>query len=142
MTVSREFPITHPRAGEPTGFVRKILHTINSGETLKAHTLRSNYQLWEQRAQQINSGNACLSLRYWSGKPYRSPQVEFGTLFKIGIQKLENPQNFVFASINGQKIDWGTVAENDGLGFNDFLDWFKVRTPEPMAIIHFTSFRY
>ena len=35
-----------------------------------------------------------------------------------------------------------TIAKNDGLSFSDFCDWFRVRTPEPMAIIHFTGFRY
>jgi len=60
----------------------------------------------------------------------------------IGLQKLEQPNNFVFAPIEGKKVNWDLVAKNDGLSFEDFCDWFKVRSDKPMAIIHFTDFRY
>ena len=31
---------------------------------------------------------------------------------------------------------------NDGLSFDDFCEWFKVRQNSPMAVIHFTEWRY
>lgn len=36
------------------------------------------------------------------------------------------------------------LSANDGLELTDFLEWFRYTpTPEsPMAIIHFTAFRY
>ena len=35
------------------------------------------------------------------------------------------------------------LAANDGLSTNDWLDWFKnYDLTKPMAIIHFTKFRY
>lgn len=38
------------------------------------------------------------------------------------------------------KVD---LANNDGLSLNDWLYWFKdYNYKEPMAIIHFTKFRY
>ena len=85
---------------------------------------------------------AVLSIRYWSEMPYRSKQVEICRLERIGVEKLEEPDNFVFAPIEGEKVNWEDVAKNDGLSFEDFCEWFKSRQKEPMAVIHFTDFRY
>ena len=139
LTVSQFFPKTHKKAGQPTGFPMAIKHFD------KIHTIRGNYDLWAKRFEQIQKGEAILSVRIWDGKPYASKQLEIFRYDKthgIGIEKLENPDNFVFASIGGKKFNWGDIAKNDGLTFEDFCEWFKVRTPEPMAIIHFTDFRY
>lgn len=141
LTVSKQFPKTHKRSGQSTGFVESIkkLFTVDGN---KIHTIRSNFDLWSKRAEQINSGQAVLSIRYWSDKPYRSKQIEICVLEKIGIEKLDDPTNFVFAPINGAAFNWNDVAKNDGLSFDDFDEWFKVRQSDPMAIIHFTNFRY
>jgi len=123
----------------PTGFPLAIKHYD------KIHTIRGNYHLWEKRFKKIEKGEAILSVRVWSGKPYQTPQFEifkFDKSHGIGLQKLEQPNNLEFASIDGKKIDWKLLAKNDGLSFDDFCEWFKVRTDEPMAIIHFTDFRY
>jgi hypothetical protein len=69
-------------------------------------------------------------------------QVELCTLDEIGLQKFDNPANFVYAEIDGKMCNWGDVAKNDGLSFDDFCEWFKSRQKEPMAVIHFTDFRY
>ncbi len=55
---------------------------------------------------------------------------------------MEDPTNFVYASIGNKIVDWQEIAKNDGLSFEDFCEWFKVRNKKPMAIIHFTDFRY
>ena len=39
---------------------------------VKLHTIRANYPLWEKRIKDIQEGHAVLSVRQWSGKPYRS----------------------------------------------------------------------
>jgi len=151
LTVSRSFPITHKRKGMPTYFVEKILSTIKGASYLcaenmhKIHTIRANYELWKKRIEEVQDGNAVLSLRYWSGKPYNSKQVEFLVLDKnnnVGIQKLKDPTNFVVAEIDNNNVNWEDVATNDGLSFDDFCNWFKVRINKPMAVIHFTDFRY
>ena len=141
LIVSKTFPKTHKEVGKSTGFVENIENLFTYNNT-KIHTIRSNYHLWEKRAMEINSGQAILSIRYWSDKPYKSKQVEIIRLGRIGIQKLINPDNFISANIGGSFIEWGEVARNDGLSFENFCDWFKVRQKEPMAIIHFTNFRY
>ena len=150
VTVSRTFPKTHKRAGEQTYFADKISCAVFcpgdcsdcNFHKPKVHTIRANYELWEKRAKQINDGKAILSIRYWSGLPYRSPQVELCNIEEIGLQKLDNPTNFVWAEIDGKKCNWEDVAKNDGLSFDDFCEWFKVRQNSPMAVIHFTGFRY
>jgi hypothetical protein len=151
LTVSRFFPKTHKRLGERTWFIEKINEAIMpiSDKAIlghKIHTIRGNYDLWQKRADEINKGKAILSIRYWSGKPYNSKQVEVLKIEKIGIEKIENFNNFVFAEIGSQKINWQMIAENDGLAFNDFLDWFKLEFSEksnkPKVIIHFTDYRY
>lgn len=141
LTVSKQFPKTHEKAGQDTGFVQNI-SKLFTFESTKIHTVRSNYELWEKRAKQINSGKAILSIRYWSDMPYRSKQTEVCRLERIGLEKLEDPTNFVYAEIDGKMVNWDEIAKNDGLSFEDFCEWFKVRTKKPMAIIQFTDFRY
>ena len=139
LMVSERFPQTHKRKGELTYFPTKI----KNGE--KIHTIRANYDLWEKRINDIKNGLARLSVRVWEGKPYKSKQIqifEFIAERGIDIQKLEDPSNFVFAPVNGKMINWEEIAKNDGLSFDDFCDWFKVRSNKPMAIIHFTTKLY
>ena len=131
ITVSQTFPATHIRAGQLTRFPYKIEKRI------KIHTIRSNYELWKWRMDQINKGLAVLSVRAWSGKPYRSKQIEIISLNKshgIGIQKI---------TLTESRINEKILAKNDGLTLADFKAWFAgYDKSEPMAIIHFTSFRY
>ncbi len=137
--ISTKFPKTHSRAGQSTDFPLKIKWYE------KIHTIRGNYEFWKKRFDEIDKGAAILSVRIWDGLPYRSKQLEVFKYHKIqgiGIEKIDNPSNFVFASIGGKMINWLEIATNDGLSFDDFCDWFKFRSNKPMAIIHFTDFRY
>lgn len=152
--ISVKFPATHPRKGEPTGFISKILCGIKQSDLSdivepKIHTIRKNYPLWQKRFEKIEKGEAVLELYYWSGKPYNSKCVTICQLSKedkIGIQEL----NFKYKTIYYPLIDnsmltesFDTISKNDGLSHEDFIDWFKnYDLSEPMAIIHFTKFRY
>ena len=140
ITLSRHFLATHKRAGEPTAFREKFLN----GE--KIHTIRTNYPLWEKRIKEVQEGRAVLSVRQWTGKPYRSKQVEFATLTAesgVGIQLVELTNDFTECIIGDHNHSYVTVAKNDGLHPADWLDWFSAyELSKPMAIIHFTKFRY
>ena len=149
ITVSEFFPKTHNKSGLPTGFI----NSISNGS--KKHTIRGNYELWKKRFDEIEKGNACLSVRYWIGKPYNSKQKEvfnFTNLDGIGIQALYFDFNrFLEPFISSEDSKDGIqsylsthkVAVNDGLTYPDFKEWFKnYDLNEPMAIIHFTNFRY
>ena len=61
----------------------------------------------------------------------------------VGIQvlKLENLLNPTV--IDGEKVELSDLAAHDGLSLSDWYDWFRnVDLRQPMAIIHFTKFRY
>ena len=170
--VSRTFLKKHPRKGQPTCFVEKIQLAMCKlvqlpGDLLidlepKLHTCRVNYPLWEKRMKAVQAGEAVIELFYWEGKPYRSKQIVFATLDKdsgCGVQEL----NFMISykpDGNGMEytintpclhyrnhafdyLDLEEIAKNDGLSLYDFKSWFKgYDLSQPMAIIHFTNFRY
>lgn len=155
LTVSHSFPKTHKRNGEKTNFEMKILMGLQGYNNSKIHTIRSNYELWQKRISEIQKGNAILSIRYWSGKPYNSKQVEICQLDKnsgIGVQELVLKPNCILSgsvelfSIDSNfhnPLNLGLLSKNDGLSFEDFKEWFrKYDLSQPMAIIHFTRFRY
>lgn len=163
LTISKTFPKSHPRAGQKTYFKEKmeIAHVVpynpngdiipDHQPQMKLHTIRANYKLWKKRFKKINEGKACLSIRQWSGKPYASKQVEIAKLTRedgIGLQMLTFDNNdiesFNLPEINDENtVTLEDIATNDGLNFFDWVDWFiGYDLDEPMAIIHFTKFRY
>lgn len=145
LMLSKVFPAYHSKAGKPTLFAERL------GKE-KLHTIRANYPLWKKRFEEIEQGKACLSIRQWSGQPYKSKQVEIKRLTAddgVGIQKLSFDKDrdgcilYKFFNIDGRFADIQDVANNDGLFFNDWREWFKdYDLSQPMAIIHFTNFRY
>ena len=161
LTLSQKFPAKHPKHGEPTNFNSQLLNAVWRAHNMsvgfpqfgmKLHTIRANYELWRKRFEQIEAGKAILSVRYWTGKPYASKQMEICKLTKtdgIGLQRLYfNPDrdgqhvwwNF---NIDGRYDDIRKIAANDGLSYGDWKDWFKYYDlSKPLAIIHFTPFRY
>ena len=164
LLISRYFPATHPLKGEPTFFHAKIWKGLGDNsyyfQPMKIHTIRANYDLWKKRIDEVNAGEAVLSLRYWAGKPYNSKQQEFARLDKdsgIGVQiaDLSNindhavliggsvPPNTPILDVHKRAYSSDFVAKNDGLSFDDFEAWFKgYDLSKPMVIIHFTDFRY
>ncbi|WP_373260958.1 hypothetical protein [Phocaeicola vulgatus] len=161
ITLSQVFPKGHKRSGEPTKFraafqsgqtcskCKKRNPAMCTGECfsdLKIHTIRANYPLWLKRITEVQQGKAVLSVRQWTGKPYRSPQEEIAMLTSengLGVQELKMIDLFRPTTINGNRVELPDLAANDGLSFNDWYDWFKsYDLKQPMAIIHFTKFRY
>lgn len=144
ITISERFPAKHYKAGWLTGFEFSISMDI------KIHTIRGNYPLWKKRFEEIEKGNACLSVRKWSGKPYSSKQIELFRFDKtdgIGIEKLYHScyskLPMVHSCLKTQTVSNDFLAKNDGLTLEEFKDWFKdYDLSQPMAIIHFTPFRY
>ena len=166
MSISRTFPAKHPRAGEKTYFEGKIRYGIGIDSCVvavpysKIHTIRANYMFWKKRIDEVNAGKAVLVLFEWNGKPYGKGTIQ-RELFRfdkdsgIGVQKLEwissetavvNPSNnCMFPAIAPFEtlVNTPELANNDGLSERDFRDWFKdYDLSEPLAIVHFTKFRY
>lgn len=162
ITLSKVFPKEHSEAGTSTYFYDKFFlgqHCIGCkgketdcvfcyGELPKLHTVRANYHLWKARFEEIKAGKARLSVRQWTGKPYRSKQEEIASLTAsdgIGIQMLSFAPLYTLAApfVNGRRIATNTLASNDGLRDADWREWFMhYDLTQPMAIIHFTKFRY
>ncbi len=125
---------------------------VNACSLPKLHTIRANYPLWEKRIKEIQNGHAVLSIRQWHGKPYRSKQIEIERLTAdngVGIQKLcfdkdkDGVPSLKYFNINGKYIDREMLANNDGLSKEDWQEWFRgYDLSKPMAVIHFTKFRY
>jgi hypothetical protein len=146
LIISEFFPKNHNKSGLPTGFISSICRKN------KIHTIRGNYELWEKRFSEISKGNAALSVRVWTGMPYKSTQHEifsFDITKGIGLQKLKSwDHKLGLAFTIGKKgnvlpIEIDILAHNDGLSKPDFDKWFqKADFSKPMAIIHFTDFRY
>ena len=159
ITLSKYFLANHKRAGEETHFKEKFL--LGQGLTdydtpslAKIHTIRANYPLWEKRIREVQEGRAVLSIRQWTGKPYRSKQVEIAMLTAkngVGVQKarIMPESNFLIAiDENYDKYlctadEIEKIAQNDGLSIEDWKEWFRgYDLSKPMAIIHSTKFRY
>lgn len=141
LIISRYFPAKHPRAGGVTKFFDKIYFHE------KIHTIRANYDLWKKRIDEVNKGNAVISVRQWTGKPYNSKQEEKFQLSKnqVGCQMIYFLGGNIFDPIIDNSIEKSLIeiSVNDGLILQDFMDWFKkYDLSKPMAIIHFTDFRY
>ena len=140
LTLSKVFPRTHARAGEPTEFQEKFL------KKEKIHTIRANYELWSKRIKEVQAGRAVLSVRQWTGNPYASHQEEIAKLTAaddVGIQRLDIFDLMRPEKVDGRLVDLMDLAHNDGLSFSDWYHWFKgYDLSKPMAIIHFTKFRY
>lgn len=165
VTLSKVFFPLHSRKGEETHFKEKVI----SGE--KIHTCRRNSKFWATRLTNIKDVGGVLSLRQWSGKPYRSNQeiiteipaenIGFQTV-KITriITKIEHFAEGIkepfatakhyewFAEVDERPIVLHELAKNDGLTEDEFKEWFNPVFDSEKAetlsfiIIHFTNFRY
>lgn len=136
LTVSKTFLKDHPRYGKKTLFKKKIT------DGKKIHSIRSNYKYWKKIITQVNNKEAILSLREWTGKPYKSKQKEIKQYKKLGIQKITKLSNYIEIDKIPQTSEiLNKLSKNDGLSQEDFLNWFPVKVPNG-CIIHFTNFKY
>lgn len=154
LMISRVFPATHSMAGEPTNFALKMLNaSFHISHVLtKLHTIRGNYDLWAKRMDEIQQGNALLRVRMWEGLPYRSKTKVIKQLSwedGVGVQRLEltdiehSIEQPLIDGVKCTHIDLYRLAANDGLTFTNWQEWMRMYdTSQPLAIIHFTPFRY
>lgn len=148
ITLSKQFPMSLSRRGEPTEFKVKL----EKGE--KLHTIRRNYDLWKINAEKMERGNFYLSVRQWSGRPYNSKQVEIAQIDRpIGVQPIQlnyhHDGGLMTAKIldTGRLVDVAELAAHDGLSLEDFREWFFGSDPKEDktfrgVVIHFTDLRY
>ena len=113
------FPAYHPRTGQPTGFVEKIL------DGTKKHTVRKNYNNWKR----VDGKRVALCV--WEGKPYRSKAMPFATAI-LHVDQIAGydiivgrPGVHFMRDILGEPFSWEEFSSDDGLSLDDFLSWFK-----------------
>ena len=152
ITFSRVFPSYHPRAGEPTYFVEKIINSLGLPEykRMTAHDLYSEDVKTTQadflkgscnplfnhlpKYHTIRAGHRwkvgdMFSPRVWSGKPYRSKQIQFAP--DIEIKKVWDVEFdgdgcfWIFSDKERGANILYTVAKNDGLSLTDMMSWFN-----------------
>lgn len=159
ITFSRKFPAKHPRAGEPTAFVAKILlglpekigrgfveshpeldwdkiedspyeckrtphkhHTIRAGKNWKVGDILIPC-IWELKGGRFTKGNKKIQF---------APELEIVKVWDIEIEYREMPKvkeiQAIYIRFDGMVMGVSQVrlAENDGLTYKDFRDWFMM----------------
>ena len=138
LMIAKNFLAYHKKAGQSTEFEAKIK------DKEKVHTIRPNYEKWKEKIEEVKSGKAELVLKQWEGRPYHSTPNKlfiFDAKDDVEVSKLTKTEDGFFVN-DTKKVEPEDLAKNDGLSLQDFEDWFKVFPTEPMAILHFNSFRY
>jgi hypothetical protein len=152
ITYSRQFPATHPRKGQPTGFVEKIWKSLyingQCPDELDSYIddypfAYDSYNQIHKKVHTIRSGHRWkvgdwFSPRVWSGKPYASKQIQFAPpiqIKKIWDIEIHFKVHWWLFKLNGQDVttivDFNIddfvpeLAKNDGLSLPDFLNWFE-----------------
>ena len=121
------FPKHHRRAGEPTGFQKRI-KTKN-----KIHTLRHKGHTHEE--------GTVVFLRYVDCN------LSFATavIHSIAPATLELKDGKLNVLVNNVEVRSSTFAHNDGLSTEDLISWFFPKgSPAKIEVdvIHLTTFKY
>lgn len=150
ITFSMVFPAYHPKAGQPTFFVEKVLNSFLMGgnsiytEDTSIEFIKSlSKDMFHHKHHTIRAGNRWkvgdkFSPRVWSGKPYNSkqiiiaPDIEIKKVWDVKVEKEvyynENSGVNVITkiSINGahKTANYEPLAKNDGLSLDDLCYWF------------------
>lgn len=145
ITLARQFLQGHPKAGQSTYFVEKAFASLGITDTNYGGTLVNDsvWRVCNPKHHTIRFGRRWktgdkASLRVWSGKPYRSPQIPIApdvTLRVVDIWVDYHPVTRCIQRASDGKVicqlieiddRLQTLAANDGLSPQDFLDWFQV----------------
>ena len=140
ITFLRVFPKYHPKAGQPTYFVEKLLSSLNYKyyDEDRQFNPRLSVDSFEPKHHTIRNGNRWkagdkFSPRVWSDKPYNSkqiiicPDIEVKKVFSFSKDLIS--KNFYLNGIETHPDDLLTIAQNDGLEIADLLLWFQYPNP-------------
>lgn len=147
ITFSTKFPAKHPKAGQPTFFVEKMMAAFADSipnwkmlDDFVQYDWYKYYNCTKPKHHTIRAGNRWkvgdkFSPRIWSGKPYASKQLAFSDDIEL-VKVIDIEIEFNGNHIDVQKptdrpnhyllLSAGEVANNDGLDFQDFINWFAI----------------
>jgi hypothetical protein len=164
VVLGKKFPPKHLKAGLETDFSLRVKcgqilnDGINAGcwfpycgmcklcdERGKIHTCQSNYEYWAKKINRLKEVGGVLSVRQWSGVPFRSKQeiiVDVPAEY-VGIQRAVFTEDMKGVYIDDNFVFIEEFANNDGLSYEDFCEWLKnYDISKPLAVIHFTKYQY
>lgn len=172
ITFSRFFPKGHPREGQPTYFVEKILNALYPDgfdahfddyiqqlnpllpdDILEAFKEQLSEDVTDLKVHTLRSGirwkaGDLFSPRVWSGKPYSSKQIIFAPDQKIIRVAKAEIAGRGYMYIDGKYLghighkDIGELAHNDGLDRDDFQNWIKTGFSGQMIVFHNKELSY
>lgn len=138
ITVSRTFPAYHPKKEQPTYFVEKILkalphlHPRNAivtkglnaffNEQVYANALSKHHTI--RAGKRWKTGDKA-SLRVWSGKPYRSPQIIIAPDVELVVKDFEIDIDGCIWIDGNYFAHPEILAEYDGLTEDELSQWFN-----------------
>lgn len=127
----------HPRAGEPTDFLPKIILGLNhyrdrvTPKEIAMLTCGIDWTSIDPKYTTIRAGRRFkkgdyFSPRIWSGKPYRSSQIIIApdTLITDTWDFKIEYGSFYIDRWRVRTPGLDKIAKNDGLSRKDFIDWF------------------
>lgn len=138
MMFAKEFPKTHPRAGQPTHFVEKIWAGLADQGLLMDGIDFGNYpadfyayykgvpKLHTIRAGDRWKVGDVFSPKIWSGSPYRSKTITFAPPLTV-VKTWAISHYPLHWTIEGKGIPDQLIVRivmNDGLSWQDFMHWF------------------
>lgn len=141
LTFSRVFPAYHPKAGQKTFFVEKILSSL-SMQGYAVHPFPQELEGYVPKHHTIREGSRWkvgdkFSPRFWSGKPYNSKQIIIAPDIEVKkVWRFEmipalwaDECEFVLTLNDGNELMLTKqgiieIASNDGLLLSDFIYWF------------------
>ncbi len=145
LTFSRKFPAKHPKAGDLTFFVEKIIAGLPDVEELHPAIFTGKYgydcnmmlSLRESnqiKVHTIRAGNRWkvgdfFSPRVWSVDPYKSKQITIAPdieIKKIWTFKVNKYGYFINDRDCNTLDELSIVSKNDGLEVDDFENWFAI----------------
>jgi hypothetical protein len=158
ITFSRVFPAYHPKAGQPTYFVEKLIKGLHrQGHApfdVDCDFCNEMYHLSEPKWHTIRAGKRWkqgdkFSPRVWSGTPYKTKQIIIAPEIEIKKEwrfEINSECGITIISINGKVLSESffypldqerlePLALNDGLSIQDLKDWFKYPKPFQGQII-------
>lgn len=142
---SRVFPAYHPKKGEPTHFVEKLIKSLDQIDFQFGNLNRDAFDFFDEdfyneiatpKHHTIRVGKRWkvgdkFSPRVWSGKPYRSkmitiaPDVEVKKVWDIGLRIRGDFKEFYCNDADITTTSIELLSMNDGLLLGDFISWFN-----------------
>lgn len=139
LSVYDTFPTWHSRYGEDTHFAGKIKGIFFP---VKIHALKSGVIFWEDACRKLATGGYCARIVYLEDRPAGKLYYLISKCKTLHTQRARYDKASQKVLVEGKPVAVETVAGNEGLSYNDFLEFLDKYDGREFVIVHFTGFRY